>query len=169
MPFDGVQGLAMAQGPPNIDNAPLDPGGQALGPVNPEGAHIGTPVGTALPAPPEASIMVPQSEGFTPNLEIEPRELFPPLYPQEAPKAPGKRRRDYSPDRADRAPIKALLGLAYKDMEQALLDHFISSNSALHAEMAAMKAYMTSLVEAMEQCLIGQLGALERRFSTLEA
>ncbi|QKX56434.1 uncharacterized protein TRUGW13939_03542 [Talaromyces rugulosus] len=173
MLLEGIQGFAMAPGLPNIDNHPLDPGGQALGLVNPVGAYIGTPAGTAPPAPPEASATVPQSEGFLPSLEINPRELFPPLSSvpgsQEAPKTLGKRLQEHSPDGAERAPMKALIGPAYKDMEQALLGHFASSNSALHAEMAAMKAYMTSLVEAMEQRLTGQLGALERRFSTLEA
>jgi len=173
MLLEGIQGFAMAPGLPNIDNHPLDPGGQALGLVNPVGAYIGTPAGTAPPAPPKASATVPQSEGFLPSLEINPRELFPPLSSvpgsQEAPKTLGKRLQEHSPDGAERAPMKALIGPAYKDMEQALLGHFASSNSALHAEMAAMKAYMTSLAEAMEQRLTGQLGALERRFSTLEA
>jgi hypothetical protein len=66
----------MAQGPPNIDNTPLDPGGQAPGLVNPIGAHMGTPAGAAPPALPEANSMVPQSEGFLPSLGINPRELF---------------------------------------------------------------------------------------------
>jgi hypothetical protein len=69
----------MAQGPPNIDNTPLDPGGQALGLVNPISAYMGTLEGTTPLAPPEANATVPQSEGFLPSLGINPRELFPPL------------------------------------------------------------------------------------------
>jgi hypothetical protein len=76
MLLEGIQGFAMAPGPPNIDNIPLDPGGQALGLVNPIGAYIGNPAGAAPPALPEANSMVPQSEGFLPNLGINPRELF---------------------------------------------------------------------------------------------
>jgi hypothetical protein len=48
----------MAQGPPNIDNTPLDPEGQALGLINPKDALIGTPVRTALSASPKASTIV---------------------------------------------------------------------------------------------------------------
>jgi hypothetical protein len=162
----------MAPGLPNIDNIPLDPGGQALGLVNPVGAYIGTPAGAAPPALPEANSMVPQSEGFLPSLGINPRELFPPISsgpsPQEAPKTPGKRLQEHSPDRAERAPMKALIGPAYQDMEQTLLDHFTSSNSALCIEMATIKAYIASLIEAIEQRLTGQLGAIEHLFLALE-
>jgi hypothetical protein len=48
----------MAQGPPNIDNAPLDPGGQALGLVNPEDALIGISVEITLLALSKASIII---------------------------------------------------------------------------------------------------------------
>jgi hypothetical protein len=69
----------MAQGLPNIDNTPLDPGGQAPGLVNPVGAHMGILAGMTPLAPPGARRTVPQSEGFLPSLGINPRELFPPL------------------------------------------------------------------------------------------
>jgi hypothetical protein len=49
----------MAQGPPNIDNTPLDPGGQAPGLVNPIGAYMGTLEGMTPLAPPEANATVP--------------------------------------------------------------------------------------------------------------
>jgi hypothetical protein len=65
--------------------------------------------------------------------------------------------------------MKALIGLAYRDVEQALLDHSTSSNSALYTEMAAIKAYMASFIGAIEQRLIGQIGAIERCFLALEA
>jgi hypothetical protein len=58
MLLEGIQGFAMAPGLPNIDNTPLDPGGQALGLVNPVGAYIGTPAGTVPLALPEANSMV---------------------------------------------------------------------------------------------------------------
>jgi hypothetical protein len=58
MLLEGIQGFAMAPGPPNIDNTPLDPGGQALGLVNPVGAYIGTLAETAPLALPETNFMV---------------------------------------------------------------------------------------------------------------
>jgi hypothetical protein len=67
----------MAQGPPNIDNTPLDPGRQALGLVNPKGVLIGTPIGIAPPASLKASTMVLQSKDFISNLGIKYRKLFP--------------------------------------------------------------------------------------------
>jgi hypothetical protein len=76
MLLEGIQGFAMAPGPPNIDNTPLDPGGQALGLVNPVGAYIGTLVGAVPLALPKANSMVSQSEGFLSSLGINPRELF---------------------------------------------------------------------------------------------
>jgi hypothetical protein len=65
--------------------------------------------------------------------------------------------------------MKALISPAYRDIEQALLDHSISSNSALYTKIATIKAYIASLIEAIEQRLIEQIGAIERRFSALEA
>jgi hypothetical protein len=59
MLLEGIQGFAMAPGLPNIDNIPLDPGGQALGLVNPVGAYIGTLAGTAPPVFSKANSMVP--------------------------------------------------------------------------------------------------------------
>jgi hypothetical protein len=94
-----------------------------------------------------------------PSLEINPRELFllldsgPP--PQEAPKALGKRLQEHNPNGVEKPPIKALIGPVYRDMEQALLDHSTSSNSALCTEITTIKAYMASLIGAMEQRLIG--------------
>jgi hypothetical protein len=65
--------------------------------------------------------------------------------------------------------MKALIGLAYRDIEQALLGHFASSNSALYIEMATIKAYIASLIETIEQRLTGQLDTIEHRFLALEA
>jgi hypothetical protein len=76
MLLEGIQGFAMAPGPPNIDNTPLDPGGRALGLINPVGAYIGTPAGAALPALPKANSIVSQSKGFLLSLRINLRELF---------------------------------------------------------------------------------------------
>jgi hypothetical protein len=66
----------MAQGLPNIDNTPLDPGGQAPGLVNPVGAHMGILAGMTPSVPPGASTIVSQSKGFLPSLGINLRELF---------------------------------------------------------------------------------------------
>jgi hypothetical protein len=115
---------------------------------------MGTLEGTTPLAPPEANATVPQSEGFLPSLGINPRELFPSLGngppPQEAPKVPGKRLQEHNSNGAERPPIKALIGLVYRDMEQALLDHSTSSNSTLCTKIAAIKAYIASFIEAME-------------------
>jgi hypothetical protein len=46
----------MASRTTDIDNAPLDPRGQALRQVKPQGTFIGTSTGTASPALPEASL-----------------------------------------------------------------------------------------------------------------
>jgi hypothetical protein len=59
MLLEGIQGFAMAPGPPNINNTPLDPGGRALGLVKPVGAYIGTLAGVVSPALPEANSIVP--------------------------------------------------------------------------------------------------------------
>jgi hypothetical protein len=79
MLLEGIQGFAMAPGPPNINNIPLDPGGQALDLVNPVEAYIGTPAEATPPALPETNSIVPQSKGFLSNLKINPKELFPSL------------------------------------------------------------------------------------------
>jgi hypothetical protein len=172
MLLEGIQGFAMAPGLPNIDNTPLDPGGQALGLVNPIGAYIGTPAETAPPALPKTNSIVPQNKSFLPSLGINPRKLFPPLSNrpslQEAPKAPEKRLQEHSPNNAEKAPIKALISPAYQDMEQALLSHFTNSNSALYIKMAAIKTYIASLIVAIKQHLKGQLDAIKHHFLVLK-
>jgi hypothetical protein len=69
----------MAQEPPNIDNTPLDPGGQAPGLVNSIGAHIDILEKTTPLAPFKANIIIPHSEDFLPSLRINFKELFSPL------------------------------------------------------------------------------------------
>lgn len=173
MLLEGIQGFAMPSGPPKIDNAPLDPGGQEPGPVTPPGAHMGTTAGAAPPAPPEACTTVPQSEGFVPSLEINPEGHYPSLEGaillQRAPKAPGKRLQDHSPDGLGRAPMKSLFGPAQRGMEATLIGQLTSANSALITELAAIKAYMTSYMEGLEQRITARLGAIENRFEALEA
>jgi hypothetical protein len=163
----------MAPGTPKIDNTPLDPGGQTPGQVDPVGAPAGTTAGAAPPAPPEAGVRVPQSEDFLPSLGIDPRELLGPLSgmppPQEAPKAPKKRLQDHSPDGLGRAPMKSLFGPGHRGFEQALLEHLIDGRNTISTEITAIKAYITPLIEGLEQRLTSRLDAIESRFSALEA
>ena len=137
----------MASGLPKTDNAPLDPGGQAPGQGVPPGPPAGTSAGATPPAPPGASGTVPQSEGFTPSLDIDPRDQYHPrsdaMSPKAASKAPGKRLQDYSPDALKRAPAKALFASGYKDMEETLLGHLTGMSSAIFTELDAVKAYIS--------------------------
>ena len=61
------------------------------------------------------------------------------------------------------------IGPIQRVMEQAIIGHLATANSAIYAELNETKAYIASLIEGLEQRLMGQLQALERRIDAYEA
>jgi hypothetical protein len=157
---------------PQTDQAPLDHGGQTPGQGNPQGTPTGVTVEAAPAAPYGARSTVPQSEDFVLNLGTDIRELRGSLNgvhpPEEAPKTPRKRLQEHSPEGLGRAPAKSPFSQGHRGIESALLEHLISGKTAIYTEITAIKAHITSIIEALEQRLDARLGAIENRFKALE-
>ena len=159
----------MPCGTPKIDNTPLDPGGTALDEANPLGAPRGTPAGLALLGPQETSTVAPLSQGFVASLAGNVRQLFLPLGGENQGQGslpnPRKRPRPGTPSGHGRAPTRPPL----EGLEEAIIGYLATANGTIHAELAEVKTYIASLIEGLEQRLIGQLQALEHRINAYEA